>query len=398
MNKILALRDERNTTAAGLRNLLDTHPGKLWNALTQREFDEGTNVLARLDTAIAFEESEVERSADARFDDAVSTIYRERRGPVERQFDTFLRRGFEGFDDAELRKIRATLSTTTPSQGGYTVSTNVYRELAVLQKRYSAVRDSAQVVEVSTGGPLTWAASDSNESGELLAENITATGADPAFSGADLKSYRFSSKIIVIPFELLQDSAIDLGREILNRLAIRLGRAQNPYFTTGNGTAQPFGFATQATVGKTGTAGQTTSVIFVDLVDLIGSVDPAYRKSPACCFMMNDTTLRAVRKLADTTNARPIFLPDAIGPERLLGFPISVNNDMASMGVSARSIAFGSFFDGFKIVDVIGGITMYKLEDSAYSQKGQAAFLAFQRSGGNLVDTTAVKVYVNSAT
>src|SRR3546814_1871356 len=44
----------------------------------------------------------------------------------------------------------------------------------------------------------------------------------------------------------------------------------------------PNGLITAATVGKTGTTGQTLTVIYDDLVDLEHSVDPAYREGGNC--------------------------------------------------------------------------------------------------------------------
>ena len=67
-----------------------------------------------------------------------------------------------------------------------------------------------------------------------------------------------------MPFELLQDSQIDVAAFVENRLVQRIGRITNQFFTTGTGTAQPRGVVTGATLGKTGTTGQTTSVIFDD--------------------------------------------------------------------------------------------------------------------------------------
>ena len=42
--------------------------------------------------------------------------------------------------------------------------------------------------------------------------------------------------------------------------------------------------------------------------------------------------------------------------------------------------------------------TVYRFDDSAYAKKGQVGFLAFQRSGGNLMDLGSVKLYQHSAT
>jgi HK97 family phage major capsid protein len=49
-----------------------------------------------------------------------------------------------------------------------------------------------------------------------------------------------------VPFELLQDSEIDIEATVLELLAERLGRITNTFFTVGTGGAQPRGIVTAA--------------------------------------------------------------------------------------------------------------------------------------------------------
>ena len=237
--------------------------------------------------------------------------------------------------------------------------------------------------------------------GEIIAENTTATAADPVFGTKSLPVYKYSSKIIAVPFELLQDSSVDVEAFVRDRMVTRLGRITNTHFTTGTGTAQPTGLITAATTGKTGLSGQTTSVVYDDLVDLQHSVDVAYRDLGRCSWMMNDLSVRVIRKIKDTAG-RPIFVPgydNPVGPtpDRLLGDPITLNNDIAVMAANAKSIAYGDF--SFYTIRDVMDVQMFRFTDSAYAKLGQVGFLAWMRAGGNFVDVGgAVKLYVNSAT
>jgi len=216
-----------------------------------------------------------------------------------------------------------------------------------------------------------------------------------------LKTYKFSSKVVACPFELLQDSSIDMEAFIKARLVTRLGRVTNTYFTTGTGSGQPNGIVTAATSGKVGTTGQTVTVIYDDLVDLVHSVDPAYRNLGRCKFMMNDSSLKVIRKIKDSSG-RPIFMPgyDGLGgsfPDTLFGYQIQINQDISVMAANAKSILFGDF-TFYKIRDAMD-IQMFRFDDSAYIKLGQIGFLAWMRSGGNFVDVGGgVKYYQNSAT
>jgi hypothetical protein len=100
------------------------------------------------------------------------------------------------------------------------------------------------------------------EVGEIIAENTTATSADISFGTKSLVAYKYSSKVVAVPFELLQDSNVDVEAFVRKRLATRLGRITNTHFTTGTGSSQPNGVVTAATTGYT-CANSTTQVTTV---------------------------------------------------------------------------------------------------------------------------------------
>jgi HK97 family phage major capsid protein len=182
-------------------------------------------------------------------------------------------------------------------------------------------------------------------------------------------------------------------------LRLRLGRIQNRHHTVGTGTGQPRGIVTASAAGKVGATGQTATITYDDLVDLEHSVDPFYR--PAGKYMMHDDTLRILRKLKDGQN-RPIFVPGyetgnpGGAPDRLLGREIVLNQHMATMAANAKALLFGDF-SKYLIRDVMD-VTLFRMTDSAYTLKGQVGFVAFCRSGANMVDVGgAIKYYQNAA-
>lgn len=265
------------------------------------------------------------------------------------------------------------------------------------------MREVADVFSTDSGETINYPTSDgTSEIGELIAQNTTATAADPTFGLVSLPVYKYSSKIVAVPFELLQDSNVDIEALVTGRLGQRLGRITNTHFTVGTGSGQPNGIVTAAASGKVGTTGQTLTVIYDDLVDLQHSVDPAYRRLPGVGFMMADSSIKVVRKIKDG-QSRPIFVPGfetgspGGAPDTLLGSPVTVNQDVAAMAANAKSILFGAFRN-YKIRDVMS-VQMFRFTDSAYTKLGQVAFLAWMRTGGNLVDVSgaSVKYYQNSA-
>jgi HK97 family phage major capsid protein len=296
--------------------------------------------------------------------------------------------------------IRAAMSTTTGSEGGYTVATEFSRNLIQAMRAQFAVRSVASTIQTSTGAQMLFPTADSTaEEGEIVGQNGTVTLGETTFGQASLDVYKYSSKSIALPFELLQDSMFNIESYIQELLRLRLGRIQNKHHTTGTGSSQPRGIVTAAAAGKVGASGQTGTVTYDDLVDLEHSVDPFYRESGR--FMFHDDTLKVIRKLKDSQN-RPIFVPGyetgnpGGAPDRLLGRQIVVNQSMASMAASAKSILFGDF-SKYLVRDVMD-VTLFRMTDSAYTLKGQVGFVAFCRSGANMVDVGgAIKYYQNAA-
>lgn len=297
--------------------------------------------------------------------------------------------------------IRAAMSTTTGSEGGYTVATEFSKKLIEAMKATGSVRSVASVIQTATGAQMLFPTTDATaEEGEIIGQNTIVTVGETTFGQASLDVYKYSSKSIALPFELLQDSMFDIEAYIQNLLRLRLGRIQDRHHVLGTGTAQPKGVVTASALGKAGATGSVATAGYDDLVDLEHSVDPAYRA--ACKYLMNDSTLKVLRKIKDD-NGRPIFVPGyeqgnpGGAPDRLLGREIVINQYVAAMAASAKSILFGDF-SKYLIRDVMD-VTLFRMTDSAFTLKGQVGFVAFCRSGANMVDNGgAIKHFANSAT
>jgi HK97 family phage major capsid protein len=404
---IFAKREQRASLAKEVRNLLDQNPGKLWNASHQATYDSKMSDIERLDAEIVAAEAQARKDAEDRFSDAErlspsAAREAEKAGP-RAIYQKWLRHGERALTAEDWSAIRATMSTTTGSEGGFTVQTDVAKTVADALKGYGGMRAVAEVFQTAQGNPMSFPTTDGTaEVGEQIAENTTATSQDIAFGAVSLTTYKFSSKVIAVPIELLQDSSIDVEALVQKRFVDRLGRITNQRFTTGTGSGQPNGIVTAAGSGKVGITGQTLTVIYDDLVDLVESVDFAYQDLGRCRFMFNQQSRKVVRKIKDTSG-RPIWVPSYEAgikegvPDTLPGYPVQLNNDMAVMAANAKSILFGDF-SFYKIRDVLD-LQLFRFADSAYVKLGQIGFLAWSRAAGNFVDVGgAVKFYQNSAT
>lgn len=295
----------------------------------------------------------------------------------------------------------AAQSIGTGSTGGYTVPQGFWAEVIAAMKFYGGMRQArTRKINTTMGNALPIPTSDdTSNTGVLLAENTQVTNTAVSFGQVTLNAYKWSSDILLVPFELLQDSGVDIEAFLISRLAERLGRVQNTYFTTGTGSSQPQGVVVGATLGKTGASGQTSTLIYNDLVDLKYSVNRAYRQNAE--WMMNDATLAAILKLVDG-NSRPLFESaynvsvQSGEPDKLLGQNVIVNNDMATMSASAKSILYGDFAN-YWIRDVMAMLLLRLTE--RYADYAQVGFVGFMRSDGKMVDAGQhpVKYYINAA-
>jgi HK97 family phage major capsid protein len=354
--------------------------------------------IQRIETANALAAERAERDGVI---DAADRIAKDKRSPQAAAFAKFMRFGAHDLTPEEARFF-ATMSVGTGSQGGYTVPTETAASVLDALKAFGGMRKVANTIRTENGDPINFPTSNgTSEVGELVAENSQAASLDLSFGVLNLPVYKYSSKVVTVPIELLQDSAVDIEAFVRKRLVTRLGRITNTHFTVGTGSSQPNGIVTAAGVGKIGASGETVTVIYDDLVDLEHSVDPAYREAPGCGWMMSDAMLKVIRKIKDTVG-RPIFVPGyelqvpGGAPDELMGRPITINQDVPAPGAGNNSILFGAFGE-YTIRDCMD-IAMFRFTDSAFTIKGQVGFLAWMRAGGNLLDVGGgVKAFQHSA-
>lgn len=295
------------------------------------------------------------------------------------------------------KEIQAAQGVGSSGAGGAIVAPAFSNRLEKALLFFSGMMQSGEVMTTETGVDLPWpTVNDTTQQGAILAENAQIAAQDVTFSSVTLHAYKYTSKLIAVSWELLQDAAFDIEGMVADLAGERLGRILNNHFTVGSGSSQPNGAVTAASSGKVGTTGQTTSVIYDDLIDLIHSVDIAYRAGSK--FMLSDSALKAVRKLKDSQN-RPLWEPSvqAGQPDTLLGYPVVINNDVAVMAANAKSILFGDF-SRYKIRRV-RDIQLVRLNER-YADNLQTGFFAYARFDGNLINagTNPLKYYANSAT
>lgn len=304
--------------------------------------------------------------------------------------DKMILRGGMAALDPEVRA----LGIATGSAGGYTVPEGFWARISEVQKWFGGIEAAGvNVLTTDTGADLPWATNDDTGNvGALLGENVQVTDLDVAFGARLLSAHTYTTRQIKVSLQLIQDGAFDIEAFIAKKFGQRLGRIHNTHFTNGTGTGQPQGLITAAVTGKT--AAGANAITYPDVIDLIHSVDPAYRNAPGVKFMFHDLILAALQKLVDS-QGRPLWLPSVRegAPDQFLGYGYVVNNDMAStIATTIKTMAFGDFSQGY-VARKVKGVTMLRL-DERYADFLQVGFLGFDRVDGMVDDSAAFKLLV----
>ena len=289
---------------------------------------------------------------------------------------------------AEQVMHRAALSTQTANLGGNLIPETLVRQLEVNMLAFGGMRQVAETITTGGGEPFAWpTADDTGNEAEILGESTSfGPSVAPTFGRATWGAYKFSSKPILVPYELLEDSAIDLPTILGQMLGERIGRGTNRKFTVGTGVNEPTGILTAAALGVT--AASATTVQPDELINLIHSVDPAYRNGAR--FMFNDAIALTLRKIKDTVGQYiwQSGIQDGLA-DRLFGYPITYNQHMPTPAIDAKTVLFGQL-NKYKIRRV-RQVRFYRLEER-YRDTDQDGFVAFLREDGNLLSAGTMPV------
>jgi HK97 family phage major capsid protein len=143
---------------------------------------------------------------------------------------------------------------------------------------------------------------------------------------------------------------------------------------------------TGTSLGTQGTANQGTDALW----NLVGSVAEPYAESSSAAFLMRNASNVIVRKLRDTTGQPVNGLTDR---RSILGYPAYTDPFMPAMANGVESIAFGDMSKYF--IRIVNGVRFERSDEFRF-QDDLIAFRCILRLDGALVDTGAVKTFVNT--
>lgn len=287
------------------------------------------------------------------------------------------------------------LEAGVDSEGGYSVAEQFARSLYVGLRDLSVVRRlGARTLVTNSGDTLRLpkvATHKSNSS--IVDEEGTFSESDPAFGQVVLDAYKYGH-LTLVSSELTEDTAVNLIDFIVEDGRVALAEAQNQDFLTGTGTSQPNGIITAAAAGSNTTTLASASTVTADeLFDIQHVLSRPYRAGAV--WVMNDSTLKVIRKLKDADNQylwRPGLTAGA--EDTLLGSPVYADPNVAEFAVNANVILYANF-RGYVIRDV-NGVEVRRSDEYKFDTD-QVAWRFKVRSDGDLLDDNAVSLGVAAA-
>ncbi len=328
-----------------------------------------------------------EATADETYREAFDAFVRHGINEVNAEHREVLRGGFVSGQELRAQGVG------TNSAGGYLAPATWRDQIVEAIDSIANMAQIADVLQTNTGETLNWPTeNDTANEGAILAENAQVTEQDMEWGTASVGAYMYTSKLVRVSLQLLQDGAYDPETRVGRALGRRIGRVQNRHFTVGTGSAQPQGVITGGTVGVTAAA--TTAITMDELIDLEMSVNEIYRNNGR--YLLSDSALAKVRKLKDSNGAY-LWQPSTQAgvPSLLLGRPYTINNSVPVPAAAAKSVAFGDFREGY-LIRRVNEVQLLRLAER-YADYLQVGFLAFHRADGKTQNASAYRVLQQAA-
>lgn len=390
MNKILELREKRAKAWDEAKNFLDSKckEGKFIsdedNLTYEKMEKEVVNLGKKIDILERREAIDLELSKAVNRPITDSPFTKQEK--TGRASDEYKNAFWKSMRSKSSFEIKNALEEGTDSEGGYLVPDEFEQKLVESLEEENIFRKLANVIQTSSGdrkipvvatkGTASW-----------VDEEGTIPESDDSFSQVSIGAYKLAT-LIKVSEELLNDSVFNLESYIATEFGRRIGNKEEEAFIVGDGTGKPTGILASSGGGQLGkTTTSTTSITFDDIIDLYYSLSSPYRKNAS--FIMNDSTVKAIRKLKDGSG-NYIWQPSMTAgvPDTILNCPVYTSTYVPAISAGNKTVVFGDY-SYYWIADRQG--RSFKRLNELYAVTGQVGFVASQRVDGKLILSEAVK-------
>ncbi len=402
MNKILELREKRAKAWDATKAFLDTKRGT--DGLISAEDEATYNKMEADVIALGKEIDRLEKQAilDAELNAPMANPLTGKpatpklEGKTGRATDEYRKafwnamrtRAGEGLDPI----VRNALQVGTDSEGGYLVPDEFERTLVEALEEENIFRRLANVITTASGDRKIPVVASKGTASWIDEEGVIPES-DDSFGQVSIGAYKLGT-MIKVSEELLNDSVFQLEPYISREFARRIGNKEEEAFFIGDGSGKPTGILAATGGAQLGvTTAGATAITLDEVLDLFYSLKAPYRNKSV--FIMNDSTVKAIRKLKDG-QGQYLWQPSiqAGTPDTILNRPLYTSSYVPAIEAGAKTIAFGDF-SYYWVADRQGRV--FKRLNELYAVTGQVGFVATQRVDGKLILPEAIKVLQQKA-
>lgn len=311
------------------------------------------------------------------------------------------------------REFRA-LSLGTPTQSTANsplVHQAFYRKLAMALRLFDQLfnENVVTIIETDGGQPRVYPNLDDTANAASITDESDPdrVEVDPFTSAVLSTPPTFRTGVVLVSYDLAQDSAFSISDLLAVAFAIRLSRGAGPTLVASLLAAAVTGATARGSSESTGgSESGTNSIGWSDLCSVVRSIDPAYRATEKVNWLMNSDTLLTLDSIITKQGIpliHPVYDPD--GRRLLLGYPVAICPSMPDIGPGASPVGFGS--TQYFVVQVVRNQTRIQILNERFAEFGQVGYRAQSRVNGILLGVTndsspaspqsPVKVLVNAS-
>jgi len=284
-----------------------------------------------------------------------------------------------------FRQISNVLEEGNDANGGYLVPDEWDRRLIDVLDEENIFRPLA--TRITTSGEHKINIAGTKPAASWIEEGGALVFSDATFAQKTLDAHKLHVAIKVTE-ELLYDNAFNLESYIIQQFGKAIGNAEEDAFLNGDGTGKPAGIFDATKGGTFAVELASTAIKSDDVLNLIYALKRPYRKKAS--FIMNDSTLAALRKLKDNNGAylwQPSY--QAGEPDRLCGYSVHTSAYCPELEAGKAGIAFGDY--SYYNIGDRGTRSLQQLRE-LFAGNGMIGYVCKERVDGLLVLPEAVQI------
>lgn len=295
-------------------------------------------------------------------------------------FTNAVRTNFRAMNELQYLQI------ADPASGGYLVPSEMHDQIIVGLREQNILRQISTVITTQSQHKIIL--QGNAPSAAWVSEGTEIPLATETFDQKTLDAYKCAASITVSN-EVLQDSYYNLNDHISSEFSRAIAEKEEQAFFNGDGDGKPLGLLPQIADSDSGITTVTTagaSLATDDLISTVYKLGTPYRQK--ACWIVNNSTLSAIRKLKDNTNN---YLWEnnlqAGAPARILGYPVYTSENLPTIESGAIVAIFGDFS---KLIIGQRGNLVFKPLYETLALRDLTAFVMIERVDCCLTDPKAI--------